>query len=219
MLRRAVQVGSLAAFVYLFWRLFLPLPGSFPLDLYQRFDLLGFLSSSLAGQVVGVMLWSAGLMLLFAVIFGRAFCGWLCPLGVVVDGVDLIFFRRRMGRKYAGRLRPRWKYYGLVGLAAAAALGAPVAYFAAPLSIALRTLTVVVDAGGRAAWKGLWPWVGQPLWDHGMRWMPQSLTFQGLSFFAAFAVALVALGVLHRRYWCNSLCPLGALLGLSLIHI
>jgi ferredoxin len=215
--RRALQTLSLAAFLYLFWRVFLPLPRALPLDLYQRLDPLHLLSTSLAGRMVGVALWSGALMLMLAPLLGRAFCGWLCPLGTAVDAVDLLLFRRRMGGKYRARLRQRWKYYLLVGLAGAAALGLQLAYLADPLTIAFRTLTVVVDGGLRWVWNGLvWQRLGLGpfLWDRGIRLAPLAgVTFHGVWFLSVFAFALVALGAVHRRFWCNSLCPLGALLG------
>ncbi len=91
------------------------------LDLACPFGVLQNVFSTKAILLTTVV--SALLLMLFTFIFGRAFCGWVCPFGFVLDLVDKIIPHGlfRMPRF----LRSRANKYGLGigGLAAAGAVG------------------------------------------------------------------------------------------------
>ena len=95
-----------------------------PADLFFRLDPLAGLAGMLAARRVVPALLVGGLITLALTVFaGRAWCGWLCPLGTVLDWTP--------SRKPAPKetdLRPRWrqvKYFLLALIARRGAAGQP----------------------------------------------------------------------------------------------
>jgi polyferredoxin len=201
-----------------------------PPDSVLRLSPLAALSTMLGGKAFIARYAPAFAVLVLAVLFGRFFCGWVCPLGSAIDTTDNALTRARKGRErslYDGR---RLKYYLLAFLRVGAAVGIRAAGWLDPLSIATRSLGLVVvpyvvwlsngvalvlqDVPlGRA---GEW-------WARGSRLVLADSSVptyhQHVVFFVLLTV-LLGLGVWYRRYWCRNLCPLGALLGLvSLKHL
>jgi len=137
----------------------------------------------------------AGLVLLLAfigisVVFRKAFCSWLCPVGTLSEGLWLL--GRRLFKKNI-RL-PRWAdiplrslKYVLLGLFLYAVLGMPVegirAFLESPYGL-------IVD-------------------------VKMLNFFRFLSLTGLVVVGLiVGLSLFVKNFWCRYLCPYGALLGL-----
>src|SRR5690242_14285969 len=94
--RRVVQILSFTAFVYLFLLTIgqvafierngdmvprLSLVSGAPIDTFLRIDPLVALSSMVAvRQVITVLVIYALPIMLLTLLFGRFFCGWICPL-------------------------------------------------------------------------------------------------------------------------------------------
>ena len=211
-LRRTVQVAALGLYLWLFFHVAFP-PGhtfdpeslsdaeTLPVEFFLWLDPLVGLAAAAAGRAVVAALWGAAAVLLLSLLFPRAFCGWLCPMGTLIDGFDRLtgWLTRRVHAGAGGR----WTHvrYGiLAAVAVAAALGVLLAGFVAPIVVLTRgmLLTLGRAQGGMArGWESLDP-AGWALW------------------LAAAGLALVLLmGVLGRRLWCRYLCPSGALLSLT----
>ncbi|MGD0016693.1 MAG: 4Fe-4S binding protein [Verrucomicrobiia bacterium] len=229
--RRATQVVCLLLFLWLFRKTeytgIAGIPGA--ANILFRIDPLVAASVMVAAKrVVLTVLWSMILVAL-TVVLGRFFCGWICPLGTLLDGA-----RRLVPTRFQARpLNHRWqhaKYFLLGVILISAALGLPLVGYFDPFSILMRGLTCAID----------------PLWNHGVSatftWLYQHapaavtsvtepiyaflkktvLPFQGVTFrFAGPAVAglvillaVFALEFVQRRFWCRYVCPLGGLLAL-----
>ena len=169
--------------------------------LFQIDPLSAAVSLLASWSLTSALAWSLAIVLL-TVLAGRAFCGWICPLGTVVQLASWATRRLRRGPATdLNRWRPHFvlKYLLLVALLAAAALGAGIAGLFDPLSFLARSLG-----------SGLTPALHQLFGTGGWR---------ARIFIGAWLTGLLFLAVLVAnrwiaRWWCRALCPLGALLGL-----
>jgi MauM/NapG family ferredoxin protein len=154
---------------------------------------------------------------------GRVWCGWICPLGTILDGV-----RFRRARHQSGRLPPRLrltKYALLVVIVVMGAFGVMTLMVLDPIGLLTRTATTVfipgldyVVTGVESAMMHVGALQGTvntleahlrgPVLPVVQPHYSQAV-FLGLLF-----AALLALNALSDRFWCRYLCPLGALLGL-----
>ncbi len=148
-----------------------------------------------------------GLILSLAVIagtivFGRFFCSWICPFGVLNQWIGHIFNRRRPVDDYRindYRTIFRLKYYLLAGFVVLALFGALQVGLLDPIAFLTRSFVLSFYPGLNHLWDDIY--LRQPVYYGGI------------------AVALLFLTVLFAnrritRFWCRVLCPLGALLGL-----
>jgi len=163
----------------------------------------------LAARVFIAAFWPALIVLVAGLLTGRAFCGWLCPLGATIDAFDRLFLGKPAAG--AGETAPparRTKYYVLLGGITAAMFGSAVFAFVDPLSAAVRMYTAALNAAA-----GLTQRLGFKALPHTGAGLTLLLSFSVV--FGPAAAAMIIKGrEKGRRFWCRHLCPLGALLGL-----
>ena len=226
-LRRASQVFCLAGFLWLFLQT--EYRGqdelAWPVSLLFRIDPLAALADALSpGPFHWHILWPALLVIAITAVLGRVFCGWVCPMGTLLDGVGML------ARGTRRSLAPGWrriKYYLLFALVIAGLFGVQQIGLFDPLSIFLRTLTLSLYPAWNWLLNGIYdvaynvdiPLVSDALnasypWarSHVMAFVEPAFE---LAFFTLVVfVAILLLERFERRFWCRNLCPLGALLGL-----
>ncbi|HJX03873.1 MAG TPA: 4Fe-4S binding protein, partial [Dehalococcoidia bacterium] len=219
--RQAVQALAFILFLIL---TFVTLQGVTPFfhDLFFDLNPLVGIAAMLAGKTLIVgMLWGL-FTLVLTLLLGRVWCGWICPLGTILDWVP----SRKSGRKEKD-LPSYWryiKYLLLFAILFAALLGSLTLIFLDPITLLFRTLSAAVLPGLSflaGAWNFLFYQIGflQPLasWlDTVLRpWLitQQQFYLPNLILLAVF-VAVLALNVVRDRFWCRYLCPLGGLLAL-----
>jgi MauM/NapG family ferredoxin protein len=221
--RIAVQISAFLLFLYLLFATRQDFKTLLPHDLYFIADPLADFSALLSGRYIDGALLAGGIfMLLLAAVFGRAWCGWLCPLGSVLDWVPA----RHTG-KNTGPLPAYWrqgKNITLFIILLASALGSLTLVILDPVTLIFRSLSAAVLPGLNTALLAVDGWlyhIGplQTLVD----WFDVSVRMNllgnpgfylpNLTLLALFAGVLI-LNIIRPRFWCRALCPLGGMLGL-----
>jgi polyferredoxin len=173
----------------------------FPVRWLFHLDPLAALSVLLSSWVLPVaFLWALAIVAL-TVVFGRAFCGWICPVGTMHHLASWATRRLRRGpANRVNRWRPHFliKYLLLVAVLAVALMGSLQVGLLDPLSLAARSFG-----------SGLFP-AGHALLSPG-GFRPRLV--QGAWLTAALFIVLLVANRWIARWWCRALCPLGALLG------
>ncbi|MBI5101123.1 MAG: 4Fe-4S binding protein [Nitrospirae bacterium] len=135
-------------------------------------------------------------------LFGRFFCSWVCPMGIINQTAGSIINRLRAADTVAlNSYRPlyRLKYYLLTALFAISGLGALQTGLLDPIPFITRSFSVSVFPSINLGSGQLY--LKQPLFNGG--------TLIGIIF-----IAVIAANRFLPRFWCRAICPLGALLGL-----
>jgi len=171
----------------------------------------------LAGSTLGLA------VLLSSFFVGRAWCGWLCPLGTLLDVFH--FSRGMKGKPLPEGLR-KIKYGLLVLILTAALLGNLTFLFFDPVTIFIRSMTLAVLP---ALDKVVYfletalvkvPFLTDPVlafdaWLRPQVFPVESAVYQYAVLFGGLLLILLLLNFVAERFWCRYLCPLGALLGLG----
>jgi MauM/NapG family ferredoxin protein len=189
---------------------------------FFHFDPLLALVTIVSARLVYAYFAFALITVVATVLFGRVFCGWVCPLGAVHQFSSFAFKRTKFlkpPREDKTSLAP--KYYVLIFVLVGAVLGLDLAGYLDPLSFLTRSLALAALPALAQALSGL----GGVLYGLGAAGLarPLSQALQNwtinVTFIQGFSVGLLFLGAIalnarKERFWCRYLCPTGALLGL-----
>ena len=212
MIRRCVQIAALGLLGYLLIGVSFP-PGhvfgpqslsdaeTVPVEFFLWLDPLVGISAAVAARVLVGALVGAAAVILLCILMPRVFCGWICPMGTLIDAFDWLVGRwTRPMHLGAGGWWTRIRYGVLAAVIGAGVLGILLAGFVAPLVVLTRGAVFTLgraQGGVSRGWETLSP-AGWAVWIS-----------TGI-----LAMTLLA-GLLGRRFWCRSLCPSGALLSLA----
>lgn len=176
------------------------------------------------------LVWSLGLLAL-TLVFGRVFCGWICPFGTLHHFFGWIFpsrYLRGNKRVESNKTAPRQraKYYLLYAFLASALAGSAVGGLFDPICVAVRAIGLAVipamqyvfgmasfvtgQAGIRpvqSATDAAQDFLAQTVWQS------KQFYFHHTWFIGILLVAVLFMNRIIPRFWCRVLCPLGAFLG------
>lgn len=202
--RRFVQAGCLLLWIALFLLTRDQVTDAIRADLFLVTDpLVAALTMGASQVIVPSMLWSV-IFVVFTLIFGRAFCGWICPLGTLIDYSARIFKPPVDRFSMHTHLSLQYVKYGILGLMIfGAILSAQWIYLLDPLVLMYRGMTA-----------GVWPMLSGAL---PKGWFPGEtrMAYEGVAFLPlAMFIGAIALTAITPRFYCRYLCPLGAFYGL-----
>ncbi len=224
--RRFCQVVCLLIFFFLFIQTDYSGTDTLPyaVNIIFRLDPLIAVSAMLATRTLITLVFPALIMVILTLVLGRFFCGWICPMGTLLDYSHHFF--RPAGSSSVNRFR-NINYFLLIFILTSAFFGLPVVGYFDPFSILVRGLTLAVYPGLNAAATALFTatyqhapqfvnTISEPLYG----FLKQTIlpfnqhvfTLVYLSFGMLLAVFLMEL--LGRRFFCRFICPLGAFFGL-----
>lgn len=232
--RRTAQVVFLVLFVVLVWQATFAEGDSASPWLRAFFDIdpLILIGTGLATHALPKVFLLGLITLFVTVLFGRVFCGWLCPLGTVHHGMTWLGQRIRRQRAHREGFEPgqRAKYYVLAGLLVMALFGGHWIGVFDPISLFYRTMATAlypgvqysVEDASTALYKSD-PAVGplrvtavsEPIYRtlRDKVFVRKRQAFLNGTAIFAFFIGIVLLNLYRRRFWCRYVCPLGGLLG------
>ncbi len=200
LIRRLSQIFFLLLFIYILWSV-RHLSAVFKIDplvsIFNPFSLA---------------------MLALTLVLGRFFCGWVCPLGAIIDMCGIRAKNRDSGLRQV-------KYYILGAIVVAAFLGIQIAWIFDPIVITARFISLNLIPSLTLALARLFIFLIKgmnfyaPLYDFyrllklsvlgaKVYYFPHSLVTLG------FFLVVLALLAITKRFWCRFLCPLGAIYAL-----
>ena len=202
--RRVAQLGFLALWFALFLATRDQTLAIVPPTLYLITDpLVAALTMGASQVIVPTLVWSF-VFVLFALVFGRAFCGWICPLGTLIDLAAKIFKPPEDRFSLATHLKLQYlKYVVLAVMVVGALCSAQWIYLLDPLVLLFRAFAA-----------GVWPlttFFHEAPSEPGTIW--QSYHIVAFAPLVLLVVVLVATAI-TPRFYCRYVCPLGAFYGL-----
>lgn len=220
--RRAAQLALLLLFFWLFRRT--EYAGADQLaggeNLFFRLDPLAGAAAMIAARQFLAAFWPAAVVVALTLLLGRFFCGWVCPLGTLLDYFHRLIRPITKRTNLANPRRPRaMRYVLLIAVLLAAALAFPLVGLVDPFAILVRGLAFCVDPLFYRGTDAGFAWLGNhaggvPSFVRG-HLLPYGATqFHGASVSAAILATIFALEFVARRFWCRYLCPAGAMMGL-----
>jgi MauM/NapG family ferredoxin protein len=220
-MQRIVQAISLGVFVFLlFWAAY-PETYDLPLNLFLTLDPVIAITTLIASREFQKSFLIAFTVLLSGLVVGRAFCGYICPMGTTIDLLQSLIYpksklkNQRSGYDFKPKLRST-KYYILTLVISASIAGLSLAFLVAPISIITRFYGLVAYPVILAI-SDLAIELAYPLYGHfpEIEYLQISRRIFATNFWVAgFMILISALAIKGPRFWCSYLCPAGAMIAL-----
>jgi len=210
--RRLAQIFFLATFLWLClvatvgtgwtqWR-------GWPIAWFLQLDPLAAIGTALTTHSLHPGLAWALATIVLTIVFGRVFCGFVCPFGAIHQFVGWLGRRVRRPKEQiaANAYRPAQavKFYILIALLGAAAFSTANSFVGRlhvglldPISLMHRSFNLIVLPAGDLV---------------SGRWFPGGRFSSGAALIGGLFIAFILLNLLVPRFYCRFLCPLGALL-------
>ncbi len=170
-------------------------------EFFLVIDPLVSLSTAIAARSWVWSLTCAAIILGVCIVIPRGFCGYLCPLGTLIDLFDSVVGRRIT--RFRAPPTGWWvhiKYYLLVVILLAAFCGVLLSGFVAAIPVITRGFLMLFGPL-------------QTGWERGWHQMPPFGIGHAISLLLFAAV--LGLGLLQPRFWCKYVCPSGAVFSLG----
>jgi MauM/NapG family ferredoxin protein len=199
-----------------------------PVTLFFQADPLVWLTSLISGHVfIKGFGWTLAVLVL-TLVFGRVFCGFICPLGALhhlISYVKPALVGKRLVKANLSTGSRRVKYFILILLLIAAFAGVNFAGIMDPMSFFFRSLALAVLPGAGTGLKEMFDILARtdikmfnylsyaaevlvsPVFGYGYQ------AFKTGWIIGALFLGVLFLNRIKPRFWCRTLCPLGALLG------
>ncbi|MGQ9706839.1 MAG: 4Fe-4S dicluster domain-containing protein [bacterium] len=222
-MRKTLQITFFMLFITLLIVSYRETPPDWYKNIPQAISPISFIIILISGHTITKIMFISIVVVISAPIFGRIFCGYSCPLGLIIDTIDGIFspFRRHI------RLRPaKWlfsiKYIILITTIVFAIFGFSLFLFLDPMSIFTQLFTTLIFPFLNILGVGLlklFVYFGASPFSDWFRLFESNVLYETQPKFAYLPfIVIIALIIIiapfSRRGWCNYICPLGGLLSI-----
>lgn len=225
-MKRLSQTFFLLLFIYVLWSTTYPLTGVLKPDVLFKADPLIMIVTSISERVLLPGIIFSFCMIGISIILGRFFCGWVCPLGSAIDMAGALKRKRRQLTDRANAAIRKVKFCILGIFFILALFGKQLAWIFDPIVIMGRFVSLNLIPFTTSAVNSFFIILikylnlGEPVLDIYRALRPTILGVKIYYFAHAWAIFLFfllicAASLAVSRFWCRSLCPLGALYALS----
>ncbi len=200
-----------------------------PVTFFFKLDPLVGLSSLLSGhKLIEGFLWGVGILIL-TIFLGRVFCSFICPFGTLhhlIGWIRPALKGNRMVQANQKKPSQRIKYFVLIAVLVGAIVGLNLTGLMDPISFLFRSVALAIVPGLGVGVRSLFDWMANsdiklfnllsysaevfvsPIFGY------EHKAFQTAWFIGLLFLVILFLNRIQPRFWCRTLCPLGALLGI-----
>ncbi|MFC1755396.1 4Fe-4S binding protein [Thermoproteota archaeon] len=220
--RRCSQILFLLLFVYILWSTTYPLRGLLSADISFKINPLVMIFTSISERIVLPGLIFAISMLALTLVLGRFFCGWVCPMGSVIDGIGALNKKKIILKDSANKKISLVKFVILGIILLFSLFGIQIAWIFDPVVTIARFVSLNLIPSLTFAIDKLFVIAIQRFELYGAfhdfyRGLKESILGVNIYYFAnsvaifIFFMVIVSFAILISRLWCRMFCPLGAL--------
>ena len=224
-LRRTSQFFFLLFFVYILWSTTYPLEGAISPQVLFKTNPNIMIFTSIAERLFLPGIIVAFIIPILTVILGRFFCGWVCPLGTLIDLTGVVRVHRKQPGDNFNKKSSRVKHFILIGILGVSFFGIQVAWVLDPLVLMARFTSLNFIPTVTLLFNNLFIFLIRDLGMSGpvydiYRNLKETVLGVKVAYFsnapvilAVFLILLIS-SVFLSRLWCRVFCPLGGLYSL-----
>ncbi|MBN1233038.1 MAG: 4Fe-4S binding protein [Candidatus Coatesbacteria bacterium] len=211
-LNKIIKTGFFLLFLFLAFFSLSEKSNWFGLNLYFRTNPLDWLIVFISNRALNFKYFFPSIIfILLTFVFGRFFCGYVCPLGNLIDISDWIWIKRLRKSVKIPRFVFALRWINLLVLIGASIYGVSLLFLIEPMSLITRFMTTSVTGPLKHLAKSMQDWLSFMLPE---KWtlLNIDVPYYHLAVYnLAAIIIIILLSLLAERFWCRYLCPLGLL--------
>lgn len=195
-------------------------------DFFFYIDPLIFLSNLFSTHSIIPIFFLSLIPVFLTLIFGRFFCGWICPLGTINQFFSWFAFKGEKNNLNPDKKLLKLKYFILLFLLVMLIIGTNLTGLFDPFSILTRSFSTTISPAidynvenvlkEGASEKGIISKGLKPIYNFAKKNIikKDQRVFPGSLLIGILFLLIILANFYKRRFYCNYICPLGAMYGI-----